>query len=53
MAQQVLLLLYLGKLFGHVTLGEVLGELLLEIVHSLLGQLATKGALSACVVGDG
>ena len=46
-------MLDLGQLFVHVTLGEVLGELLLKVVHSLLGQLRAKGALSTCVVGDG
>lgn len=53
MAQEVLLLLNLGQLFVHMALGEVLGQLLLEIVHSLLGQLGTKGTLSTRVVGDG
>ena len=53
MAQKVLLLLNLRKLFVHVPLREVLGELLLKIVDSLLSQLASKGALPTCVVGDG
>jgi|TARA_B110001450_G_scaffold82106_1_gene77947 hypothetical protein len=52
MAQKVLLLLNLRKLFGHVALGEVLGQLLLKIVDSLLRQLASKGTLPTCVVGD-
>jgi len=53
-AQKVLLLLNLRKLFVHVARGEVLGELLLlKIVDSLLSQLASKGALPTCVVGDG
>ena len=51
MAQKVLLLLNLRKLFGHVALGEVLRQLLLEIVDSLLSQLASKGTLPTCVVG--
>lgn len=51
MAQKVLLLLNLRKLFGHVALGEVLGELLLKIVDSLFSQLASKGTLPTCVVG--